>query len=181
MAVVPYQLSGPACLRALAERGITVQPWAGGTRACPINTPVRATAGSLARFSPPLQTSCAMLVAWSDFEGDVDRAARKFLHSGLVAVQHFGSFACRRMTGNGRRQSLHAQARALDVAGFQLADGRIVAVESGWDGPRDEQRFLHAVAAAACKHFSAVLTPETDGDHLNHIHVDLGPWRLCSM
>lgn len=177
----PYQLSGPACLRALAARGITVGSWAGGTKACPVDTPVLATSGMLARFSPPLKTSCAMLVAWSDFEIDIDRAARTYLHSRLTAVRHYGSFACRRMTGNGARQSLHAQARALDVAGFQLADGRVVSVESGWHGSRDEQRFLRAVAKAACRHFSVTLTPDTDDDHLNHLHVDIGRWRLCGL
>lgn len=177
--VAPYQLSGPACLSALAAQGITVQPWEGGTTACPIDTPVLATSGMLARFSPPLKTSCAMLVAWSDFETDLDRAARTYLHSRVASVRHFGSFACRRMTGNGVRQSLHARARALDVAGFQLADGRVVSVESGWHGSRDEQRFLRAVVKSACRHFSVTLTPDSDDDHLNHLHVDIGPWRLC--
>ncbi len=175
----PYTLSGGACLNELASRGIRVQHWSGGTRACPIDTPVLATSGMLARFSPPLKTSCAMLVAWSDFETDIDRAARTYLHSRVASVRHFGSFACRRMTGNGARQSLHAQARALDVAGFQLADGRVVSVESGWHGSRDEQRFLRAVVKAACRHFSVTLTPDSDDDHLNHLHVDIGPWRLC--
>jgi hypothetical protein len=179
--VAPYQLSGPVCLRALAAQGITVRPWVGGTTTCPVDTPVLATSGILARFSSPLRTSCAMLLAWSEFELDIDRAARTIMHSRVVAVRHFGSFACRRMTGNGARQSLHAQARALDVAGFQLADGRVVSVESGWDGSRDEQRFLRAVAKAACKHFSVTLTPDSDSDHLNHLHVDIGTWRLCGL
>lgn len=179
--VSPYALSGRACLSELASRGIVVQSWNGGTRACPIDTPVLARSGMLARFSPPLKTSCAMLVAWSDFEVEIDRAARTYLHSRLTAVRHFGSFACRRMTGNGARQSLHASARALDVAGFQLADGRVVSVESGWHGSRDEQRFLRAVAKAACRQFSVTLTPDSDDDHLNHLHVDIGPWHLCGL
>lgn len=176
----PYQLSGAACLRVLAQRGAVVQPWAGGTRACPIDTPVQALSDGTVRFNPPLKTSCAMLVAWSDFEAEVKEAAYAYLHSRVVAVRHYGSFACRRMTGNGSRQSLHAEARAFDVAGFDLADGRTISVESGWDGASDQRRFLHAVAKAACRHFSVTLTPDSDDDHLNHLHVDVGPWRLCS-
>ena len=120
-----------------------------------------------------------MLVAWSEFEAAVDRAARDYLRSPVVAIRHFGSFACRRMTGNAGRLSLHAQARALDVAGFVLADGRVVTVERGWRGPRDQQRFLRAVAAAACRHFSVTLTPDSDRLHRDHLHVDIGPWRQC--
>ena len=129
-------LSGPACVRLLAERGIAVQPWQGGTRACPIDTPVRAGTGRIAGFTPPLETSCAMLVAWSDFERELDRVARATMGSPVVAIRHYGSFACRGMTGNAGRPSLHAQARAIDIAGFQLADGRVVTVLSGWRGPR---------------------------------------------
>lgn len=175
----PYSLSGPACLDVLAERGITVRPWAGGSPGCPVDTPVSAAAGAMMSFDPTLRTSCAMLVAWSGFEAAVERAARDHLRSRVVAIRHFGSFACRRMTGNAGRLSLHAQARALDIAGFVLVDGRVVTVEGGWRGPRDQQRFLRAVAAAACRYFSVTLTPDTDRLHRNHLHVDIGPWRQC--
>jgi hypothetical protein len=164
----------------LNDRGIAVQRWRSpGGASCAVDTPVRASAGTLAGFSPPLETSCAMLVAWSDFEADVDAAARRLLGSRLLAVRHFGSFGCRRMTGNAGRLSLHAKARALDVSGFQLADGRVVTVLDGWRGPRDQRRFLRAVAAAACRRFSVTLTPDSDRFHQDHLHVDIGPWRRC--
>jgi hypothetical protein len=181
-AASPYQgLSGPACVRLLAERGVVSVPWQGGTADCPIDTPVRANAGAVAAFTPPVETSCAMLVAWSDFEAEVDRAATTNLGSPVVAIRHYGSFACRRMTGNAGRASLHARARALDVAGFELANGRVVTVAAGWRGRADERRFLRAVAAAACRHFSVVLTPNSDRFHQDHIHVDIGPWRKCGV
>jgi hypothetical protein len=172
-------LTGPTCVRLLAERGIAVQPWQGGTRACPVDTPVRTTRGRVSVFAPPLETSCAMLAAWSAFEAELDRAARATMGSPVVAIRHYGSFACRRMTGNAGRRSLHAQAQALDIAGFQLADGRVVTVLRGWSGPRDQRRFLRAVAVAACRQFSVVLTPNSDRFHQDHIHVDIGPWRKC--
>ena len=173
-------LSGSACVRLLAERGVPVRPWQGGTSACPIDTPVRAARGRIAGFTPPLETDCATLVAWSDLEGEVDRAARATLGSPVVSVRHYGSFACRGRSGNAGRPSLHAQARAIDIAGFQLADGRVVTVLKGWSGPADQRRFLRAVAAAACRRFSVVLTPNSDRFHQDHIHVDIGPWRKCA-
>jgi hypothetical protein len=172
-------LTGPTCVRVLAERGIAVQPWQGGTRACPIDTPVRAAEGRIIAFAPPLETSCAMLAAWSGFEGEVDRVARATLGSPVVSIRHYGSFACRAMTGNAGRRSLHAQARALDIAAFQLADGRVVSVLKGWRGPADQRRFLRAVAVAACRQFSVVLTPDSDRFHQDHLHLDIGPWRKC--
>lgn len=177
----PAYPSGAACVRLLAERGIAVQPWQGGSRACPIDTPVRAARGAMAGFSPPLETSCSMLYAWSGFEAQLDRTARTILGSPVVAVRHYGSYGCRSMTDGSGRPSLHAQARALDIAGFVLADGRTVTVVAGWYGRPDERRFLRAVAAAACRTFSVVLTPNSDRYHRDHIHVDIGPWRKCGL
>jgi hypothetical protein len=37
------------------------------------------------------------------------------------------------------------------------------------------------VARAACGYFSVVLTPDSNADHFNHMHFDLGPDRLCSV
>ena len=154
-------LSGPACVRLLAERGIAVQPWQGGTRACPIDTPVRAGRGRIAGFTPPLRDQLRHAGRLERLRGASSTAppgppwAARW-----SAIRHYGSFACRGMTGNAGRPSLHAQARALDIAGFQLADGRIVTVVDGWRGPPDQRRFLRAVAAAACRQFSVVLTPE---------------------
>lgn len=174
-------LSGPACVRLLAERGVAAQPWQGGSRSCPIDTPLRAGTGVRAAFAPPVETSCAMLLAWTGFEPELDRIARATMGSSVVAIRHYGSFACRNMTGNAGRASLHARARALDIAGFQLADGRVVTVLKGWSGPSDQRRFLRAVAGAACRRFSVVLTPDSDRFHQDHLHVDIGPWRKCGV
>lgn len=135
----------------------------------------------MAGFTPPLETSCSMLLAWSAFEPQLDRTARTILGSPVVAIRHYGSFSCRDMTDGSGRPSLHAQARAFDVAGFVLADGRTVTVRAGWNGRPDERRFLRAVAVAACQKFSVVLTPNSDRYHQDHIHVDIGPWRLCGV
>lgn len=171
--------SGPVCVRELAERGVATSPWQGGTRACPIDTPVRAARGETAAFTPPLETSCAMLLAWTGFEGELQAVARSTMGSPVTAIRHYGSFACRAMTGNAGRRSLHAQARAIDIAAFQFADGRVVTVLNGWSGPADQRRFLRAVAAAACRRFGVVLTPNSDRFHRDHLHLDIGPWRKC--
>lgn len=178
----PYQLSGPACIAGLRARGIAVTPWrTSPRRSCPVDTAVRATTDGTARLEPPLETSCAMLTAWSDFEHEVQAAARLAFNQRVVAIRHYGSYACRAMTGNAGRLSLHAEARALDIAAFQLRDGTLVTVADGWKGSRAQRRFLQAVAEAACRHFSVILTPASDADHRDHLHVDIGPWRACGL
>jgi hypothetical protein len=74
--------------------------------------------------------------------------------------------------------SEHATGRAIDLAGFELADGSRVSVKDDWDeGQRG--RFLREIATRACAYFSVVLTPETDRHHRDHLHLDVGPWRAC--
>ncbi|HYC13481.1 MAG TPA: extensin family protein, partial [Stellaceae bacterium] len=34
-------------------------------------------------------------------------------------------------------------------------------------------------ASRACDYFSVVLSPDSDRYHYNHLHFDIGPWRLC--
>ena len=176
----PYQIGGNACLNALAARGIVVEPWApAAAGACRVDTPVLATGGATVGFSPPLKTSCAMLLAFADLEPAVQAAARSRLGSPVVTVRNFGSYSCRGVKGHASRLSLHALGRAVDVSGFELADGRVVTVAQGWKGARDERRFLRDVRDAACRRVSAVLDPDSDRQHRDHIHLDLGPWRLC--
>lgn len=178
----PYRLAGPACQQALEERGLAVASWRRSTsRGCPVETPVRAAAARTTSFQPSLETSCAMLVAWSDFEQALQAAAEAQLGQKVTSIRHYGSYACRRMTGKAGRPSLHAQARALDIAAFRLADGSEITVADGWSGPRRQRRFLRAVAQAACRHFSVTLTPASDAAHRDHLHVDIGPWRWCGL
>lgn len=176
----PYRLSGRACLRALGSAGITYTPWAAPSgRSCRVDTPVRSRGTARLSFAPPLETSCAVLAAWGDYERALADAARRILRTSIVQVRHFGSYSCRAMTGNGSRMSLHGRARAVDIAGFVTADGRSIVVRRDWHGRGSEGRFLRAAASAACRIFSVVLTPDTDGYHADHLHLDIGPWRQC--
>ena len=65
-------------------------------------------------------------------------------------------------------------------AGF-LSDGTRIDVEKDWTDGGPRGRFLHAVALGACRYFSVVLTPATNGLHHDHLHLDIGPDRLCSV
>lgn len=167
------------CVEALRGAGLAVEPWQPpGTGACRVEAPIRLARTGLA-LDRPLETSCPLALAWLRYEEELRAIARRETGRELAAVEHLGSWACRPMTGNAGRASLHARALALDVAGFRLADGSRITVLEHWRGRGPEGRFLRAAARAACRHFAMVLTPESDRWHRDHLHFDLGPFARC--
>ncbi|MBR0552873.1 extensin family protein [Stakelama marina] len=109
-------------------------------------------------------------------------AARQILGSDVVKVESFGTFACRGVVGNGPAQRLseHAVADAVDVAAFDLADGRRISVLDGWNSDdRQVRAFLRTVHASACKRFVTTLGPDYNAAHHNHFHLDMGGGHFC--
>jgi len=140
------------------------------------------------RVGEPFPLTCRAAVSLALWEAHVlEPAAREHLGSDLVAIEHYGSYACRNVYGRetGRR-SQHATADALDVAGFRFSDGRRVRVLADWDAralvdgeASPEARFLLAAHRGACRFFDAVLGPEYNRAHADHFHVDRGGFRAC--
>jgi len=173
----PPPVSG--CLDALRAAGLLVEAWdAPASGACRVEAPVRLARTGLG-FDRPLETSCPLALAWLRFETEIRAIARRELGREPRGVIHMGSHACRRMTGNAGRASLHARALALDLVGFEFPDGSRVTVFEDWSDRGPRGRFLRAVAKAACRHFAMVLTPRSDRFHLDHLHLDLGPFVRC--
>jgi hypothetical protein len=110
---------------------------------------------------------------------DVQAAALAHLGKRVRALQQIGAYSCRRETGGKHRWSEHAHGNALDVAGFELVDGTIISVEQDWRRHGPKRDFLRDVARRACKRFSVVLTPNSNREHHDHIHIDGGPYKLC--
>jgi len=168
------------CFAALGRERVAFTDWldAPTVDVCAVPAPVVVQA-STAAMTPILQTSCPMMLAWARFEPELQRLASRRLGSEIARIHHYGSYNCRRMSGNQRRMSLHSTGQALDISGFTTADGRYISVRDGWRGRRDEAAFLRDLGQAACRHFNVVLTPNHDRAHRDHIHVDIGPWRFC--
>lgn len=120
------------------------------------------------------QITCPMaagLTIW--IEQDVIKLARGILGSEVAAIEHLGTYSCRRMYGASQgRWSEHATGNAIDIAGFILADGRKIRVVSDWDGDDEKAQFLRAVRDAACESFSTVLSPDYNAAHADHFHFD---------
>lgn len=132
-------------------------------------------------LSPPIKTACAMAASLATFLPEIDRLAVAETDSPVATVLTAGSWSCRSMTGNAARPSLHASGRAVDITGFILADGRRVTIARDWHAASPSGRLLRAVGKAACRRFQVVLGPPADRYHHDHLHVDIGRWKLCQV
>jgi hypothetical protein len=129
---------------------------------------------------PPATLRCAMaetVVIW--LREDVAPAALK-LGAPLRGLDNFNSYECRgRNRVRGATLSEHGRANALDVRGFKLADGEEI-VLTDINVAKD---WREALRGSACARFSTVLGPGSDGNHEEHIHVDLaerhGGYKMC--
>lgn len=135
---------------------------------------------SVHAYSAPVATRCAMAAALALWERDVVApAARRYFGQDVMRIELAGpSYTCRPVAGT-TRLSEHARANAVDIGGFLLADGRLITVARGWRGTRAERAFLRAVRDGACGHFKAVLSPDYNRAHRDHLHFDRGPNRMC--
>jgi hypothetical protein len=136
-------------------------------------------------WSAPLSASCPLAAALYIWEREVVApAAARHLGSAVVRIEHYGTYACRPVRGAGPlaaggRPSQHATANAIDVSGFRLSDGRRITIARHWHGDAAEAAFLRDVRDGSCALFRAVLGPDYNAAHADHLHLDMGPWRIC--
>jgi hypothetical protein len=87
-------------------------------------------------FDPPVEINCRMMAAlyrWN--KTALQPAARNTVESPVVRIVGGSGYSCRNVYNlpDGKR-SQHAFANAIDIAAFELKDGRSVTVLEGW-GP----------------------------------------------
>ena len=131
-------------------------------------------------MTPPAILRCAMAESFAAWLRDDAAPLAAKLGAPLRAVDVYDSYSCRgRNRVAGAKLSEHGKGNAVDVRGFTLADGRAL-------------RLTDAVLAAdfrsdlretACRRFTTVLGPGSDGYHEDHIHLDLAArsngYRIC--
>jgi hypothetical protein len=185
-----------ACLKDLRDRRVAFEPQAafGSPGSCSIANPVKVTADSGTNWNRPGVMSCSMARVVDRFETQVvQAAAQRILGQRVAKLHHMGTYDCRtRRTettvassgeggSRGGRLSEHGKGQAIDIGGFELADGTMISVKKDWRGAGKKSEFLQAVARASCEHFNVVLTPNHNKLHADHLHLDIGPHKLCSM
>ena len=115
----------------------------------------------------------------------IQPAAMRHFGSRVIAIDHAGSYSCRRLYGRSEgAYSEHATADAIDILGFRLADGRRISVLRDWNGERPKAEFLRDVRDGSCRLFSTVLSPDYNAAHADHLHLDQAErgsfgWRGC--
>ena len=110
---------------------------------------------------------------------DVAPTATK-LGSPLRVLDNFNSYECRgRNRVRGATLSEHGRADAIDVRLFKLADGRSLTLTD----VNVDKTWRETIKASVCARFSTVLGPGSDGNHEEHIHLDLAErrnnYKLC--
>ncbi|MFG1378306.1 extensin family protein [Xanthobacter autotrophicus] len=141
---------------------------------------VRLLDGRLVAFKPAAVIRCEVAAAVAGWLREDLAPAIAALGSQVTAVTVAASYDCRpRNRVSGARMSEHGLGNALDVGGFELADARVMKVEKGGLPPS----LRAAMKDSACRRFTTVLGPGSDGYHEDHIHVDLAQrrmgFRLC--
>jgi hypothetical protein len=172
------------CRRVLVSPHIEAQPIVDNPihKGCGwINAVRMSQAGGVrAGFDKVACQAAAALALW--LEHDVQPLALEMLGQRVASVQSFGSYVCRNIVGSRvwkNFRSQHAFANAIDIKGFNLADGRRIGVAKYWRGSGSEARFLHAVHGRACRYFRVVLGPDHNAAHHDHFHLDRGPFTRC--
>ena len=182
-------LDGKACLVLLDSADIAYRALPDTRHGqCGLDDGIAWAAGGLRTIryrpvQPPL--ACPLATALALWEREiVQPAAIRIFRTRVVAIEHFGSYACRRIYGRATGDwSEHARARALDVAGFRLSDGRRITVARDWTRPGRASAFLHDVRDGGCRLFATVLSPDYNAAHRDHLHLDEArrgiAWRAC--
>ena len=60
-----------------------------------------------------------------------------------------------------------------------MRGGKRITLKQDWQGSQPQAEFLREVRDGACDYFNVVLSPDYNGDHHDHLHVDMGWYRTC--
>jgi hypothetical protein len=105
---------------------------------CPLVDVVRVRNFGPVALSSSFLASCPLALSAALYiNQQAQPLTRQIMGSRLTRVDHFGSYACRNIYHRqDARRSEHASAQALDISGFQLADGQKITVLQGWKNAR---------------------------------------------
>jgi hypothetical protein len=184
-----------SCLQRLKSAGFafeTATQHAASNTACVIDTPVKLMAvpvasrpGASIRLPEEPMLACRFAERLGHFLGDLAApviAGR--LSFELKAVRTGPGYECRNRNraANGHL-SAHALGLAVDVAAFELANGKALPIKP--DGDARGEAAVAAVRTAACGWFTTILGPGSDAAHSDHMHLDIQThgssdrYRIC--
>jgi hypothetical protein len=183
------------CLERLKAAGFTFEPatpHAASNPACAIDTPVKLMAvpiasrlGASVRLPEEPLLACRFAERFGHFLGDLAApviAGR--LSFELKGVRTGPGYECRNRNRSATGHiSAHALGIAVDVAAFELTNGKALPIKP--DGDTRGQAAVTAIRTAACGWFTTVLGPGSDAAHSDHMHLDIlthgssDRYRIC--
>jgi hypothetical protein len=107
----------------------------------------------------------------------------------VVGIEHYSLYRAESVVGNSDRPSGHALGRAIDVAKFEMSDGRTLTVLDDWTNrargadpcqawpDAANGRLLRQLVCEAAERglFQVVVTPHYNDAHGNHVHLEIDP------
>ena len=174
-----YFASDARCLRTLKANGASFRFVADPPHDddCPFRNVVRMRPGGLLRR--PLYMTCRLATALVRFDTEVlQPAAHRHFGQPVSHLLENGVRNCRPVAGYDALLSEHAFANAIDVAGVVLRDGTAISVAEA-DAQPTHAAFLREVGTRACDVFRTVLGPGFDGQHRDHVHLDMAILGGC--
>jgi len=131
-------------------------------------------------IKPPATLRCPMAEALASWVREDAAPRLAELGSALRSLENYDDFECRgRNRVVGGKLSEHGKGDALDVRAFALADGRRIE-PTDVHAPKE---LREALRESACRRFTTVLGPGSDGYHEAHVHLDLAErkqgYRIC--
>jgi hypothetical protein len=183
------------CLAGLKAAGFEIEPAAPpqvSNELCRIETPVRLKAvpvptrpETAVRLTDQPILACRFVGPLGRWIGDlVAPLVAGIKGSELKAVRTGPGFECRnRNRATTGKLSAHAQGLAIDIAGFELANGTTLRIKPEADIAPDPA--LAALRTAACGWFTTILGPGSDEAHHDHLHFDIerhgssDRYRIC--
>ena len=151
-----------------------------GPGACGIDGGVLVRSVDGIRLSTAGTMDCATAEALQDWVHNVARPTLANSGGGLAGLQIMGTYACRnRNNAASGRLSEHGHGKAVDIGGFNLANGGTITVLNGW-GTNSYGALLRHLHDGACGIFGTILGPEANSFHRNHFHFDTASYRSGS-
>jgi hypothetical protein len=107
---------------------------------------------------------------------------------GVVGLAHLSAYRRDAVVAASKKQSGHALGFALDVARFEMRDGRELGVLEDWVNrsrgadpcqkwptDQDAARIMRKLVCDAYEHdlFQSVVTPHANDAHFNHVHLEI--------
>ncbi|MEQ8482378.1 MAG: extensin family protein [Hoeflea sp.] len=137
-------------------------------------------------ISPAASMRCPTALSLARWVGDVVMPSTEAFPDDirLSEIRQGSTYVCRRRNNSATgKMSEHSIGNAIDVMGFGFEGREPIPVSPRAGDGTMEEAFQRAVRAGACLHFTTVLGPGSDGNHNDHLHLDIiersSGYRLC--